>query len=152
MQCTLESSATHSPLSIHHFLWSFCSSPSSSSSNTAKPILSLFSNITSLWHVKVPSVLWRCWLGGRRGIRPVKKLSSEVLAWLSVWSEVQTCICPADATATHCLSCFSEIQIGFTFLVPALPGSPGKRAVKRVCVCVACKTSLRLSETRPECG
>jgi len=32
--------------------------------------------------------------------------------------------------------CFSETQIGFTFLVPAHPGSPGKRAVKRVCVCV----------------
>ena len=32
--------------------------------------------------------------------------------------------------------CFSKIQIGFTFLVPAHPGSPGKRAVKRVCVCV----------------
>ena len=32
-------------------------------------------------------------------------------------------------------SCFSKIQIGFTFLVPADPGSPGKRAVKRVCVC-----------------
>ena len=31
--------------------------------------------------------------------------------------------------------CFSKIQIGFTFLVPAHPGSPGKRAVKRVCVC-----------------
>ena len=34
------------------------------------------------------------------------------------------------------VSCFSEIQIGFAFLVPAHPGSPGKRAVKRVCVCV----------------
>ena len=34
------------------------------------------------------------------------------------------------------ISCFSKIQIGFTFLVPADPGSPGKRAVKRVCVCV----------------
>ena len=33
-------------------------------------------------------------------------------------------------------SCFSKIQIGFTFLVPADLGSPGKRAVKRVCVCV----------------
>jgi len=31
------------------------------------------------------------------------------------------------------VSCFSEIQIGFTFPVPAHPGSPGKRAVKRVC-------------------
>jgi len=33
------------------------------------------------------------------------------------------------------VSCFSKIQIGFTFLVPAHPGSHGKRAVKRVCVC-----------------
>ena len=34
------------------------------------------------------------------------------------------------------VSCFSKIQIGFTFLVPADLGSPGKRAVKRVCVCL----------------
>ena len=33
------------------------------------------------------------------------------------------------------VSCFSKIQIGFTFLVPAHPSSPGQRAVKRVCVC-----------------
>ena len=30
--------------------------------------------------------------------------------------------------------CSSKIQIGFTFLVPAYSGSPGQRAVKRVCV------------------
>jgi len=34
------------------------------------------------------------------------------------------------------VSCFSKIQIGFTFLVPVHPGSPGKRAIKRGCVCV----------------
>jgi len=34
------------------------------------------------------------------------------------------------------VSCFSKIQIGFTFLVPAHLGSPGERAVKWVCVCV----------------
>jgi len=32
------------------------------------------------------------------------------------------------------VSCSSKIQIGFTFLVLAHPGSPGQRAVKRVCV------------------
>jgi len=32
------------------------------------------------------------------------------------------------------VSCFSKIQIGFTFLVPAYLGSPGQRAVKRVYV------------------
>ena len=35
------------------------------------------------------------------------------------------------------VSCFTKIQIGFTFLVPAHLGSPRKRAVKWVCVCVA---------------
>jgi len=34
------------------------------------------------------------------------------------------------------VSCFSKIQIGRTFLALAHPGSSGKRAVKRVCVCV----------------
>ena len=34
------------------------------------------------------------------------------------------------------VSCSSKIQIGFTFMVPADPGSPGKRVVKHVCVCV----------------
>jgi len=34
------------------------------------------------------------------------------------------------------VSCFTKIQIGFTFLVPVYPGCPGKRVVKRVCVCV----------------
>ena len=32
------------------------------------------------------------------------------------------------------VSCFSKIQIGFTFLVPAYAGSPGQRAVKLVYV------------------
>jgi len=32
------------------------------------------------------------------------------------------------------ISCSSKIQIGFTFLVPTHLGSPGQRAVKRVCV------------------
>jgi len=34
------------------------------------------------------------------------------------------------------VSCFSKIQIGFTFLVLAHPGSPGKRAVKLMFVVV----------------
>jgi len=38
------------------------------------------------------------------------------------------------------ISSFSEIQIGFTFLVPAHPGSPGQRAVKWMGVCDICLT------------
>ena len=44
------------------------------------------------------------------------------------------------------VSCSSKIQIGFTFLVPAHPGSPGQRAVKRVCVCV-CVVYFCVAET-----
>jgi len=36
------------------------------------------------------------------------------------------------------ISCFSRIQIGFTFLVLADVGCAGKRAVKLACVCVVC--------------
>jgi len=42
------------------------------------------------------------------------------------------------------VSCFSKIQTGFTFLVPAHPGSPGQRAIKRVCVCVCVSGHLLL--------
>ena len=41
------------------------------------------------------------------------------------------------------ISSFSKIQIGFTFLVPAHLGSPGKRVVKRLCVC-ACHAGAPL--------
>jgi len=45
------------------------------------------------------SVLSRCWLG--EGHPVCKKLSGGVLVWLSVWSEVQICICPSWC---HCQS------------------------------------------------
>jgi len=96
----------------------------------------------------LPSVLWRCWLGGRKGIRPVK----------NEWCGTGMGICLERDADLHMaqlmplpltVSCFSKIQIGFTFLVPAHPGSPGKRAIKRVCVCVlysywSCVNSLHL--------
>jgi len=43
------------------------------------------------------------------------------------------------------VSCFCKIQIGFTFVVPAHPGSPGKRAVKRARACVLFNMSAILS-------
>jgi len=73
-------------------------------------------------------------LGGRKGIRPVK----------TEWWVAGVVICLEQGADLHVaqlmplpltVSCFSEIQIGFNFLVPAYPGSPGERAVKRVCVC-----------------
>ena len=48
--------------------------------------------------------------------------------------------------------CFSKIQIGFTFLVPAHLGSPGQRAVKRVCVYYACDKLFRCRSVPPLLG
>ena len=42
------------------------------------------------------------------------------------------------------VSCFSKIQIGFTFLVPAHPGSPGQRLLNG-CVCVYLKRSYNFA-------
>ena len=73
-------------------------------------------------------------VGRQEGHPAFKKVSGGVLVWLSVWKR------DADLHMAQLMpltvSCFSKIQIGFTFLVPAHLGSPGKRAVKRVCVCV----------------
>ena len=72
---------------------------------------------------------WR----GRKGIRPVK----------TEWWGAGVVICLERDADSHMaqlmplpltVSCFSKIQMVFTFLVLAHPGSPGKRAVKRVCV------------------
>jgi len=43
------------------------------------------------------------------------------------------------------VSCFSKIQIGFTFLVLAYPGSPGKGPLN-VCVCVCVVGQFNLFE------
>jgi len=66
-----------------------------------------------------------------------KKLSGGVLVWLFVWSKVQTLHMAQLMPLPLAVYCFSKIQIGFAFLVPAHPGSPGQRAIKRVCVCLA---------------
>jgi len=49
------------------------------------------------------SVLWRCWLGGRKGIRPVKNW--VVGCWHGYLSGARCRLAygPADSTATHCL-------------------------------------------------
>ena len=88
-------------------------------------VLNIDEVIAMSFFLFMPSVLWRCWLGVRKGIRPVK-------TWVvGCWHGYQ--LMPLPLT----VSCFSKIQIGrpIAFLVPAHPGSPGKKAVKRVCVC-----------------
>ena len=59
-----------------------------------------------------------------------------MLAWLSVWSEVQTCIWPSGF---HChslslASVKSRLVLPFWYRLTRV--FPDKKAVKRVCVCV----------------
>ena len=85
----------------------------------------------------LPSVLWHCWLGDRKGIQPIKieRCGAGMVICLERGADLHMAQqIPLPLT----VSCFSKIQIGFTFLVPAYPGSPGQRAVKRVCVCRRC--------------
>jgi len=71
-------------------------------------------------------------LGGRKGIRPVKKTEqwgAGVVICLERGADLHMAQrIPLPLT----VSCFSKIQIGFAFLVPAYLGSPGQWAVKRV--------------------
>jgi len=61
------------------------------------------------------------WASGRAS--SCKKMSGEVLAWLSVWSVVQIiCIWSSWCHCHPVISCFIKIQIGLAFLVPAYPG------------------------------
>jgi len=71
----------------------------------------------------LPSVLLTLLVRHHEEHPTCKKLSDEVLAWLSVWSLVQMiCICHSHPI----ISCFIKIQSGLTFLVPAYPNCTGK--------------------------
>ena len=76
-------------------------------------------------------------------------------------------ICPERGADLHiaqlmplplAVSCFSKIQIGFAFLVPAHPGSPRQRAVKhararvRACVCVCVRVRVWLVGSFSTCS
>jgi len=100
----------------------------------SRPVLVAVFQVNRSYPVLLDIILFAHLLvGWQEGHPACKKLSSGLLAWLSVWSEMQTFIWLMPLPLT--VSCFSKIQIGFTFLVPAHLGSPGKRAVKRVCAC-----------------
>jgi len=65
-----------------------------------------------------------------------KKVSGGAPVWLSCLERGADLHMAQLMPLPLAVSCFSKIQIGFAFLVPAHPGSPEQRAVKRVCVCV----------------
>ena len=88
----------------------------------------LFSVITIIFSWE-PSVLWHRWLGDRKGIRPVKNMGDGGDEHWLVRMEWR----PAGWSMCLPLSIFPcTIKSRSSLLAPALPGSPGKRAVKRL--------------------
>ena len=117
--------------------WFQCSSSPARIWN--KTIINLFLNKSTLvifrhfLETSFAFSVWRCWLGDRKGIRPVK----------TEWWVAGMVTCLEQGADLHMaqlmplpliVSRFSKIQTGFTLLVPANPGSPRQRAIKRVCV------------------
>ena len=84
----------------------------------------------------MPSVLWQCWLGSRKGIWPVKKMGDGGCGhWLvrmewrpAGWS---LCLPPLIFPCT--------IKSRSSLLAPAHPGGSGKRAIKRLWVWWCCQ-------------
>ena len=67
-----------------------------------------------LFSFELLSVLWHCWLGGRKGIRPVKKewFGAGVVICLERGADLHMAqLMPLPLT----VSCFSKIQIGLPF-------------------------------------
>ena len=79
--CTRDTGSRPEIMFCSRLTWYSCTARSTSSELTTGVV-------HSLW-LAVPSLLWHCWLDVGRSMRPVKKLSDEVLVRLSVWSEVQ---------------------------------------------------------------
>ena len=101
-----------------------------------------------LQHV-VPSVLWRCWLDGRKGIRPVK--NRVVVCWCGCLSGARCRL--ADPSHCHSLSLASvksRFWYRLTWVVPEKGPLNGC-----VCVCAACCRGLcwrhRLTVTATRC-
>ena len=97
---------------------------------------SFFSNFHTFFFSRTASVLWRCWLGGRKGIQPVKNWVVGCWHGYVSGSRRRFAYGPADAA----------VQIGFTFLflpfwyrlTRVVPDKiqEGHKAVVCVCVCV----------------
>jgi len=107
---------------------------------------------SNFWHLYIIMPHWYCWyysclqcfdaVGWAAKRHPACKKTqwwgAGVVICLERGADLHTAqLMPLPLT----VSCFSKIQIGFTFLLPAHPGSPGQRAVK--CVCVRVRACVR---------
>jgi len=107
-------------------------------------------NAHNVWHnvLIMPSVLWCCWLGGRKGIRPVKNW--VVGCWRGyVCSEMQTCIWPSWC---HCHSLYlasvkSRLVVPFWYRLTRVV--PDKGQLNRYEYVICTDTSISRRKVQP---
>jgi len=73
-------------------------------------------------------VLWHCWLGDRKGIRPVKRWVLVCWRWQFDWRFAR--LTAPVVTITSIIISSNKVKSG-DILVSADPGPPGKRPLKR---------------------
>jgi len=92
----------------------------------------LICTLSILCWISLCCVLWRCWLGDRKGIRPVKNWVVGCWRGYLPGARCRLAYGPTDATATHCLllqlslsPSLSGNYCYYTCLTAAFPGQPG---------------------------
>jgi len=104
------------------------------------PVLYLLHLIVIMKYL--PSVLWHCWLGGSKGIRPVKSGGGGHWLVRMEWRPAGWSMC------LHLLIFPCTIKSRSSLLAPPHPGGPGKRAVKRlwwvivIIICIFCAVDI----------
>jgi len=101
----------------------------------------LYSNFIKCYHIYFTFSALTLLVGRQEGHPVSKKLSGGVLAWLSVWSEVQTCICPSWC---HCHS-LSLASVKSRLLLPfwyQLTWVVPEKGPLNGCVCVCVRARV----------
>ena len=106
----------------HHVMQCWCLCTVQAMSSDFMP-----SHFTILVHL-FPSVLRHCWLGDRKGIRPVKSSVLVCWWWNSDWSFAR--LTSPVVTTTSIILSSNKTQNG-DILVLANPGPSGKQPLKR---------------------
>ena len=88
-----------------------------------RPQVSLGWASLCMWYFLL-SVLWHCWLGDRKGIRPVKHWVLVCQWWQFDWSFARLTAAFVTNTSNCIILSSSKIQ-NRDILVPAYPGCPG---------------------------
>jgi len=118
--------------------------------NTHMTLLVAASTFGLCWRLESQSVLWHCWLGGRKGIRSVKNW--VVRCWRGYLSGARCRLAygPADATATQSLaSVKSRLVLPFWYWLTRVVTDRGPL---NGCVCVCACVCATVTVTSPNVG